>query len=164
MLSGWGKSVGRSARSHCSPMSAWPAHPAAVAAHPSADPRDPRFDALRRRRLRRSCDDGGHGAGRAGIALLPVSELGGDFEAGRLVHLLPDWRGLAREIYVVWPTGRLLSARAMAMRTEMERFIRLTLELQGEIPGLHWPATKCSNSVNCMLVFQSGRTSCTFMS
>ena len=73
----------------------------------------------------------------AGIALLPVSELRGDFETGRLVHILPDWRGPAREIYVVWPTGRLLSARAKAMRDEMERFIRLTPELQGEISGLH---------------------------
>ncbi|MCG8383744.1 MAG: LysR family transcriptional regulator [Gammaproteobacteria bacterium] len=54
--------------------------------------------------------------GGAGIALLPVSEAQKALEQRELVHLLPEWQGPERDVYIVWPSGKLLSARAKCFR------------------------------------------------
>ncbi|WP_417453658.1 LysR family transcriptional regulator [Kiloniella sp.] len=68
-----------------------------------------------------------------GIVLLPVSEIEKELKQGTLVRVLPQWQGAQREIFAVWPTGRLLSARAKCLRDFMQDFIAKSKILQGEI-------------------------------
>lgn len=70
-----------------------------------------------------------------GIVLLPVSEIEKELKQGTLVRVLPEWQGAQREIFAVWPTGRLLSARAKCLRDFMQDFIARSKILQGEIPS-----------------------------
>jgi len=70
-----------------------------------------------------------------GIALLPVSEFPDDLRAGRLRPVLPRWQGQKRDIYAVWPTGRLLSARAKCLRDFMEGYLAERSVFNGELPG-----------------------------
>ena len=70
-----------------------------------------------------------------GVALLPVSEIGGMLRDGRLIRVLQGWRGVDRELFAVWPTGRLLSARARALRDHMAAAIAAEPVLRGEIPS-----------------------------
>ncbi|WP_218044429.1 LysR family transcriptional regulator [Kiloniella litopenaei] len=69
-----------------------------------------------------------------GIVLLPVSEIEKELSEGALVRVLPEWQGAKREIFAVWPTGRLLSARAKCLRDFMQDFIAKNRILQGHIP------------------------------
>ena len=70
-----------------------------------------------------------------GLALLPVSELSADLQSGRLVPLLPGWQGQKRDIYVVWPTGRLLSARARCLRDYIAAYLDQRPVFRGQVPG-----------------------------
>jgi len=54
--------------------------------------------------------------GGTGIALLPVSEILDTLKSGKIKQLLPNWRGPVRDIFIVWPSGKLLSARAKCFR------------------------------------------------
>lgn len=58
-----------------------------------------------------------------GIALLPSSETKAELVAGNLVRVLPQWQGLPREIYAVWPSGRLLNKKALCLREHMKHYI-----------------------------------------
>lgn len=58
-----------------------------------------------------------------GVALLPITEVSRDLKSGLLRTVLPDWQGPGRDIFAVWPTGRLLSARAKCLRDYMAAFI-----------------------------------------
>ncbi|AQS36670.1 LysR family regulator [Shewanella psychrophila] len=58
-----------------------------------------------------------------GIALLPISEVYQDLQEGNLVQLLTKWTGPRRELYAVWPSGRLLSAKAKCLRDFMQDYI-----------------------------------------
>ena len=69
-----------------------------------------------------------------GIALLPVTETSRDILAGRLQFVLPRWQGQSREAYAVWPTGRLLSARAKCLRDYMEAYMAERPVFQGALP------------------------------
>lgn len=69
-----------------------------------------------------------------GIALLPVTETSADIEAGRLRIVLPSWTGQTRNAYLVWPTGRLLSARAKCLCDYIEAFMSARKVLQGDVP------------------------------
>ncbi|MEM9631301.1 MAG: LysR family transcriptional regulator [Pseudomonadota bacterium] len=69
-----------------------------------------------------------------GISLLPVSETSDDLKTGRLQLVMPQWRGQSREAYVVWPTGRLLSARAKCLRDYIEAYVAGYPILQGALP------------------------------
>lgn len=62
------------------------------------------------------CDD-------LGISLLPSSEVNHLVKNGRLENILTSWQGPPRELYAVWPSGRLLSARAKCLRDYMAEFI-----------------------------------------
>lgn len=59
-----------------------------------------------------------------GISLLPKSEIHEDLKSGRLVQILPDWIGPYRDIYAVWPSGKLLNSKAKALKTHMQKFIK----------------------------------------
>lgn len=69
-----------------------------------------------------------------GITLIPVSEIIEEIRSGALMHVLPEWRGQNRAIYAVWPTGRLLSARARCFLDFMAEYIAADPCLQGEVP------------------------------
>ncbi|MEO9530511.1 LysR family transcriptional regulator [Roseibium sp.] len=74
-----------------------------------------------------------------GLALLPVSEISGDLQSGRLRRVLTGWRGPGRDIFAVWPTGRLLSARAKCLREYMAAFLNDCSVFQGAMPGADGP-------------------------
>jgi len=59
-----------------------------------------------------------------GIALLPCSEIKQHLETGKLIRVLPLWQGPVRDIYTLWPSGKLLSNRALCLRDFIEDFLR----------------------------------------
>jgi len=59
-----------------------------------------------------------------GIALLPYSEIAQQLEAGKLIRVLPQWQGPVREIYALWPSGKLLSNRALCLRDCIEQYLK----------------------------------------
>ena len=63
------------------------------------------------------CSDG------IGISLSPVSEIQNELETGKLLQVLPYWRGHSRDIFAIWPSGQLLSARAKHLRKFMQDYI-----------------------------------------
>jgi len=68
-----------------------------------------------------------------GLVLLPVTEITGDLQSGQLRPVLPDWQGPGRDIFAVWPTGRLLSARARCLRDYMATIIGGNPVFQGQV-------------------------------
>ncbi|MDE1462440.1 LysR family transcriptional regulator [Spartinivicinus poritis] len=62
-----------------------------------------------------------------GISLLPLTEVKSELDSGQLVRILPQWRGEVREIYAVWPSGRLLSEKAKCLRTYLKEYIKTHL-------------------------------------
>lgn len=66
------------------------------------------------------CDD-------LGISLLPISEVNHLIEIGRLVQILTAWQGPNRDLYTVWPSGRLLSARAKCLSEYMHEYFEKTI-------------------------------------
>lgn len=58
-----------------------------------------------------------------GIALLPVTEVQDELRSGSLARILSQWHGERREIYAVWPSGRLLNEKAKCLREHMRRYI-----------------------------------------
>jgi len=59
----------------------------------------------------------------AGIALIPMSMVHTPLETGELIRVLPEWRGQNREIFLVWPYRRSLSARAKLLKEELTKFL-----------------------------------------
>jgi len=72
------------------------------------------------------CRDG------VGIALLPYSEIHTEISEGKLVRVLNSWVGPNRDIYAIWPSGRLLSAKAKSFRHYMTDYISNMKILQGQ--------------------------------
>ena len=68
-----------------------------------------------------------------GIVLLPIIEIVEELQQGLLKQVLTPWHGPQREIFAVWPTGRLLSARAKCLRDFMQEYIAGLPVLQGEL-------------------------------
>ncbi|MGY8869059.1 MAG: LysR family transcriptional regulator [Pseudomonadales bacterium] len=62
-----------------------------------------------------------------GIALLPISEVKGHIESKKLKRVLPEWRGPNRDLFAVWPTGRLLNAKAKYLREFMHEYLKAHL-------------------------------------
>lgn len=62
------------------------------------------------------CDD-------LGISLLPMSEVSHLITTGTLVRILPSWQGPNRDLYTVWPSGKLLSARANCLKDYMQDYM-----------------------------------------
>ncbi len=61
------------------------------------------------------CDD-------LGISLLPSSEVNHLIHSGDLVQVLTSWQGPNRDLFTVWPSGKLLSARAKCLRDFMHDY------------------------------------------
>lgn len=72
-----------------------------------------------------ACDD-------IGIALLPVSEVINELNQGTLQQILSPWSGPARDIFTVWPSGKLLNAKARCLQDFMEQHFSQEPVLQGE--------------------------------
>lgn len=68
-----------------------------------------------------------------GIALLPYSEVIDGLQQSQLNRVLPHWEGPQREIFAVWPSGRLLNAKAKCLRDFIQQFIAKTPVLQGAL-------------------------------
>jgi len=66
-----------------------------------------------------------------GIVLLPISEIVEELKQGQLQQVLSPWHGPERDIFAVWPTGRLLSERAKCLRDFMQDYIGKNSVLQG---------------------------------
>lgn len=66
-----------------------------------------------------------------GISLLPANEIQQPLQEGRLKIVLPEWSGPERDIYAVWPDGRLLNVRARRLRDFMQDYIGRQPVLQG---------------------------------
>jgi DNA-binding transcriptional LysR family regulator len=60
----------------------------------------------------------------AGIALMPMSMVHESLNTGELIQVLPEWKGKDREIYLVWPYRRSLSARAKLLKNELIDFLQ----------------------------------------
>lgn len=58
-----------------------------------------------------------------GISLLPSSEVMQFIKTGQLTQLLIPWQGPNRELYTVWPTGKLLNAKAKCLRDYMHEYV-----------------------------------------
>lgn len=58
-----------------------------------------------------------------GVALLPLLEIQDQLNQGELVNVLPNWQGEGRDMYIVWPSGKLLSARAKCLRDYVVTFV-----------------------------------------
>lgn len=59
----------------------------------------------------------------AGIALLPLSQVARDLDSGELVRVLPQWSGQNRDVHLIWPHRRALSARAKVFIATLEAFL-----------------------------------------
>tara|TARA_R110002012_G_scaffold18226_6_gene67135 strand:- start:3128 stop:4030 length:903 start_codon:yes stop_codon:yes gene_type:complete len=59
----------------------------------------------------------------AGVSLMPASMVANSLQRGELVRVLPEWRGRNRDIFLVWPSRRSLSARAKLFRSELSGFL-----------------------------------------
>ena len=68
-----------------------------------------------------------------GIALLPCSEIQSQLETGKLLRVLPQWQGPVRDIYALWPSGKLLSHRALCLRDFIEQFLQNERILQQDV-------------------------------
>ncbi len=67
-----------------------------------------------------------------GITMMPVSELGSKSENGDLTQILECWHGPQRDIFAIWPSGKLLSAKAKCLREFMENYLNANPILQGK--------------------------------
>lgn len=67
-----------------------------------------------------------------GIALLPITEISDEMDKGKLERVLPSWQGQNRDIFAVWPGGRLLNAKAKCLRDYMQKYIAARPVMQGE--------------------------------
>ena len=54
---------------------------------------------------------------------MPMSMVHGALATGELIRVLPEWRGQNREIFLVWPYRRSLSARAKLLRDELAQYL-----------------------------------------
>lgn len=65
-----------------------------------------------------------------GIALVPFAEVIEELESGRLVHVLPDWVGPDRQIYIIWANGKLLTRRSKLFIEHIKAFVAKEPSLQ----------------------------------
>lgn len=63
-----------------------------------------------------------------GISLLPISEVSHLIKSGQLQRILPSWQGPSRVLYTVWPSGKLLSARASCLKNYMQNYVNKHLK------------------------------------
>ncbi|GGF66380.1 LysR family transcriptional regulator [Alteromonas lipolytica] len=59
-----------------------------------------------------------------GIALAPLTEVKEELASGELIRVLPEWGGEVRDIFIIWPGGKLLSQRAKCLRDYIYRYVQ----------------------------------------
>ena len=59
-----------------------------------------------------------------GIALAPLTEVKHELAGGELIRVLPEWGGEVRDIYLLWPGGKLLSQRAKCLRDYVYQYVQ----------------------------------------
>ncbi|MDX1757485.1 MAG: LysR family transcriptional regulator [Marinobacter sp.] len=59
-----------------------------------------------------------------GIALLPLTEVQPELDSGALVRILPQWLGAPRQMYLIWPSGKLLNARARCFKDYLLAYVQ----------------------------------------
>jgi len=57
------------------------------------------------------------------ITLCPLSAVQGELAKGNLQPVLPDWHGIHRTLYLVWPFRRAMSKRAKIFAQRLEAFL-----------------------------------------
>lgn len=62
-----------------------------------------------------------------GIARLPITEVKEYLDSGELLQVLTDWQGEVREVFAVWPSGKLLSKKAQSLREHIKAFLKTNL-------------------------------------
>jgi LysR family transcriptional regulator AphB len=63
-----------------------------------------------------------------GISLLPMSEVIHLIKSGQLQRILPSWQGPSRVLYTVWPSRKLLSARASCLKSYIQHDVNENLK------------------------------------
>ncbi|CCN46510.1 putative Transcriptional regulator, LysR family [Vibrio nigripulchritudo MADA3029] len=66
-----------------------------------------------------------------GLALLPATEVYEQLKSGELVIPLDDWFGPQRDLYLIWPSGRLLGAKARVFKEHAQQYLENALERLG---------------------------------
>ena len=56
-----------------------------------------------------------------GISLLPVTEVQPYLDSGDLIRVLPAWQGIGRDVFLVWPSGRLMNERTKHLMSFIEQ-------------------------------------------
>ena len=59
-----------------------------------------------------------------GIALAPLTEVKDELAGGELIRVLPEWGGEVRDIFLLWPGGKLLSQRAKCLRDYVYQYVQ----------------------------------------
>jgi len=59
-----------------------------------------------------------------GIALAPLTEVKDELASGALTRVLPEWGGEVRDIFLLWPGGKLLSQRAKCLRDYVYQYVQ----------------------------------------
>jgi DNA-binding transcriptional LysR family regulator len=62
-----------------------------------------------------------------GIAFMPLLTCAADLAEGRLVRVLPAWRGPSGGLYLVYPTARLVPQRVLLLREHLYESLRASL-------------------------------------
>ncbi|WP_295894967.1 LysR family transcriptional regulator [uncultured Vibrio sp.] len=68
-----------------------------------------------------------------GLALLPATEVLKYLDSGELVMPLPQWQGPERELYLIWPSGKLLGAKARCLKDYIQMYLLDALSGLGRI-------------------------------
>lgn len=72
----------------------------------------------------------------AGVALMPSFLAQPDIDAGRLVLLLPEWRGMMKELYFVYPSPRSATARLRAFLSVLNLHLHSLDKPSAPLPGV----------------------------
>ncbi len=59
-----------------------------------------------------------------GIALAPITEVKEELAGGQLIRILPEWGGEVRDMFLLWPGGKLLSQRVKCLRDYIYQYVQ----------------------------------------
>lgn len=58
-----------------------------------------------------------------GVTLLPITEVVNELNTGQLSRVLPSWSGPNRDLFAIWPSGRLMNEKTKCCRDFMAEYI-----------------------------------------
>jgi len=70
-----------------------------------------------------------------GVTLISTWIVADDIEQGRLIHLVPEWRGISLPVYMVYPYARFYPAK-------LRRFIELMRKTMPNLVGVQLPSNR----------------------